>query len=458
VTQVLAIAPNFPSPKESQDGQANYLTRVVPTLAKAGGLHVHIIALRIGSQPHTEEGNGWSVQRVDPPIPLPDIFGLYLPEHLRPALATLHDAAIQAATELGPDIPVWAHGYETGTIVETLVKQGHHVVAVPHYLVGVETLHDLALGDDATRKHAFDSPWATAIGQITPRALRPMGVRWASRTGSVARHAPLPKAIRTQFAKLDLERRMVANATAIVAVGPSFEAEMNDLYPCTIPRSRHVIAGRPATIPEAAWPWAHDDEALKIIMVGRPTGQKGWDYGVEALHALGEAELSRIELAIIGGLGQGSGPYSAYSERVAVRFDDLPHAKVANLGALAHEDVMAHLAGADLLLFPSVFEPLGLVLIEAMAAGCCVLASDASGPSDVLLPPWGHLVGFVDPQVRVEAITEGLRLFLATSRTELDRLAELARVASAAHSWERCATAHLQALTSHRSQIVDQPE
>jgi glycosyltransferase involved in cell wall biosynthesis len=448
VTQVLAIAPNFPSPNESQDGQANYLTRVVPTLAKEGQVHVHVIALRVGSQAHTETGDGWSVQRIDPFTPLPDIFELYLPEHLWEALTVLHDAAVQAAIALGPDIPVWAHGYETGAIVETLAQQGHHVVAVPHYLVGVETLHDLALGDDATRKEAFDSPWATAIGQVTPRILRPMGVRWASRAGSIARHIPLPRAIQTQFAKLDLERRMVANAGAIVAVGPSFEAEMNQLYPCTVPRSCHVIAGGPSKIPESAWPWKPNGEALKVVMVGRPTGQKGWDYAAEALHDLDQSALGRIELALIGGLGQGSGPYSAYSERVSKRFDDLPHAKVANLGALAHEDVMAHLAGADLLLFPSVFEPLGLVLIEAMAAGCCVLASDASGPRDVLQPPWSQCVAFKDPQARVNAITEGLRSFLAASRTDLDRWADLARIASAVHTWERCAAVHLQALTS----------
>ena len=241
---------------------------------------------------------------------------------------------------------------------------------------------------------------------------------------------------------------MVANAGVIVAVGPSFEAEMNELYPCTVPRSCHVIAGGPSRIPDSTWPWESEGESLRVIMVGRPTGQKGWDYAAEALHSLNESELGRIELALIGGLGQGSGPYSAYSERVATRFNDLPHAKIANLGALAHEDVMAHLAGADLLLFPSVFEPLGLVLIEAMAAGCCVLASDASGPSDVLLPPWSQLMAFGDPKKRVTAISEGLRLFLAASRADLDRWTDLARIASAAHSWDRCASIHLQALTS----------
>ena len=156
---ILAIAPNFPSPTASRDGQANYLTAAVPALAKLSGANVEILALRFGDQPESETGPGWTVNRVEPPKPMETVFDLYLPKHLRRSIESLHNAAVRRAKAMDPETPVWAHGYETGTIVEALVKRGRHVVAVPHYLVGVETLHDLALGDDPIRRDSFNSPW-----------------------------------------------------------------------------------------------------------------------------------------------------------------------------------------------------------------------------------------------------------------------------------------------------------
>lgn len=445
---ILTIAPNFPSPTASRDGQANYLTAAVPALAKLSGANVEVLALRFGDQPESETGPGWTVNRVEPPKPMGTVFDLYLPKHLRRSIESLHKAAVRRAKAMDPETPVWAHGYETGTIVETLVKRGRHVVAVPHYLVGVETLHDLALGDDPIRRDSFNSPWATALGQLTPKSTRPMGVRWASRLGSIARFGVWPSAIKTQFSKLDLERRMVANASHLVAVGPSFEAEMHSLYPCTVGRSREVIAGGPSELPEAQWPWRRKPGSFRIAMVGRPTGQKGWDYAAEAIARLEGTEQDRVELAVIGGLGTGSGPYSDYSQRVSAQFDAIGLDRFANLGELSHSDTLAHLVSADLLLFPSVFEPLGLVLIEAMTAGCCVLASDAAGPSDVVSHPWGRRVPFADPNERADRLTEALQSFLQTDMSVLAQWSTAARVAGARHTWDQCAAVHLDALRS----------
>ena len=250
----------------------------------------------------------------------------------------------------------------------------------------------------------------------------------------------------TQFAKLDLERQMVAHASELVAVGPSFEAEINDLYPCTVGRSRNVIAGFPTIARTPMWPWPSDDSKRRILMVGRPTGQKGWDYAAAALAMLSPHEAASIELTLIGGLGSGDGPYSSYSRRVSKAFDALEHAHVHNAGALSHNDTLAHMLAADLLLFPSVFEPLGLVLLEAMSHACCILASDAAGPSDLLREPCGQTVHFGDPQRRVPGLTAGLREFLMLDRQAVAERQSQAKAAAEACSWSRCAAVHLEAL------------
>ena len=455
VNRILTIAPHFPSPSASHDGQANYLTAVVPALAKLGACEVTVLALRFGDQPATEAGDGWTVHRVTPPRPMASVFELYLPRNFRPALDALDAFVDTRAQTIDPAAPVWAHGYETGAIVEKLTGAGRRVVAVPHYLVGVETIHDLALGDDAIRRTSFNSPFATALGRLTPPLMRPMGVRWASRIGGWARHGVWPDSIKTQFEKLDLERRMVANATAIVAVGPSFEDEMNALYPCTLGRSESVVGGGPEHLPDPAWPWRRRAGSFRIAMVGRPTGQKGWDYAAEAFTALTSDERSRVELVIIGGLGSGSGPYSDYSERVARRFADLKLERFKNLGVLHHDATLAHLGGADLLVFPSVFEPLGLVLIEAMRAGCCILASNAAGPTDIVKRPWGRIVDFDDPHQRAHRLTEALQSFLQTDMSILAEWSRAARTAGASYRWSDCAAVHLAALRAGPSKHAE---
>ena len=444
MNQLLAIVPHFPSIRESADGQGNYLTQIIPEMAKKAT--IHIIALRFGDQQPTETGDGWSVTRINPPTPLNDVFALYLPEHLGGAIEALHHAALREARSGVTKTPIWCHGYETGSIVEALTKDGFHVVAVPHYSVGVETLHDLALGDDPIRENAFDSPWATAIGKLTPNRLRPVGVRWASRVGRVGQSLPLPRAIRTQFLKLDLERKMVATASRLVAVGQTFEAEVNAVYPCTVPRSTHVIAGAPTDLPPEKWPWPMDAERFKIAMIGRPTGQKGWDYAVDALAQLDAKFSNQIDLVLIGGLGEGNGPYSAYSERVAAAYRELQTLRVHNLGSCTHQQVLAHLVGADLLLFPSVFEPLGLVLLEAMAAGCCVVSSNAAGPSDLVRSPWGLAVDFSDPRLRSKRLRAGLIHFLSMDIGTVRKHGEAAKTDARKHTWSHCAAIHLEAL------------
>ena len=443
---ILAIVPHFPSPTARQDGQAIYLSQVVEAAARVAEIQVRVVALRIGNQTAVESGEGWSVERIQPKSPLETVFELYEPAHLMRALSTLHHAATAIASELGVGTPVWCHGYETGDVLKTLVQRGHHGVGVLHYSVGVETLHDLALGDDPVRAAAFDSPIATRLGRMWPTAARPLGVRWASRLAAIGQSLPGPSALTTQFAKLSLERALVAHASTLIAVGPSFEAEVNRLYPCTIGRSRHVIAGAPAILPTPAWPAKKSNDRMRVVMVGRPTGQKGWDYVAAALSAMRPALAQKIEIVLIGGLGEGNGPYSSYSMRVAAAFSSLHHPTVYNIGELTHTAVLAHLAAADLLLFPSVFEPLGLVVLEAMAAQCCVLASNAAGPADLVKPPWGRLMEFSDPSTRVAAIVAGLEAVLALDPDAIKSHQLSAATAATAYTWDHCAAVHLDAL------------
>ena len=53
-------------------------------------------------------------------------------------------------------------------------------------------------------------------------------------------------------------------------------------------------------------------------------------------------------------------------------------------GTRSGEELAAYFAHADVLVFPSLTDTFGLVILEAMAAGCPVAAYPAPGPIDII--------------------------------------------------------------------------
>lgn len=98
--------------------------------------------------------------------------------------------------------------------------------------------------------------------------------------------------------------------------------------------------------------------------------------------------------------------------------------RVRLVGRVPHDVVADWVAAADVLCLPSVVEPLGQALLEAMASERSVVATRVGGPPEFVTPEAGVLV---DP-LSVESIADGLR-----RAAELPRPNAAAREAAAAH-------------------------
>ncbi|MDJ0841449.1 MAG: glycosyltransferase family 4 protein [Acidobacteriota bacterium] len=59
--------------------------------------------------------------------------------------------------------------------------------------------------------------------------------------------------------------------------------------------------------------------------------------------------------------------------------------RTVTLGWLSPEKTASALAAGDLLLMPSLYEPFGLLAVEAMALGLPVVALNAWGPRDIVV-------------------------------------------------------------------------
>jgi glycosyltransferase involved in cell wall biosynthesis len=94
------------------------------------------------------------------------------------------------------------------------------------------------------------------------------------------------------------------------------------------------------------------------------------------------------------------------------------------LGALKDERLAAHLAMADVFVFPSLTDTFGVVQLEALACGVPVAAYPVTGPRDVIAD---HPIGVLNEDLRV-ACLEALNI----SRTAC-------RDYALTHSWETSA-------------------
>src|SRR5207302_10265786 len=103
------------------------------------------------------------------------------------------------------------------------------------------------------------------------------------------------------------------------------------------------------------------------------------------------------------------------------------------LGRVPDADLAALYGGAIGLVYPSLHEGFGLPVLEAMASGCAVIASDRGG----LAEAGGDAVRVVDP-LSVADIAAAMRSLLedASARRELVRRG---RERAAGFTWRRAA-------------------
>ncbi|HIK43413.1 MAG TPA: glycosyltransferase family 1 protein [Leptolyngbyaceae cyanobacterium M65_K2018_010] len=144
-------------------------------------------------------------------------------------------------------------------------------------------------------------------------------------------------------------------------------------------------------------------EAPLLLYIGRLSAEKEIDRIKPVLQAIPGARLALV----------GDGPYRAELE---AHFADTPTHFV---GYLAGEDLAAAYASADAFVFPSRTETLGLVLLEAMAAGCPVVAANSGGIPDIVTD---GVNGFLfDPLDEEGAITATRRLLETQEEREILR-------------------------------------
>jgi len=116
----------------------------------------------------------------------------------------------------------------------------------------------------------------------------------------------------------------------------------------------------------------------------------------------------------------------------AARSETLPDGLELS-GYLDNEQLVETVAGADFLVFPSIYEGFGLPVLEAMAAGVPVLCSNRASLPEVA----GEAALFFDPE-SIEAIADGMRA-VGSDPVLRSRMRERGFENAKRFSWQRTA-------------------
>jgi starch synthase len=195
------------------------------------------------------------------------------------------------------------------------------------------------------------------------------------------------------------ERTAIEAADAVVAVSSAMRSDVLSAYPDVDARRVHVILNgidteqyRPDEGTDVLERYGVDPARPSVVFVGRITRQKGIVHLLEAAHLFDP----RAQLVLAAGAPD--------TEEIARETE----ARVERLQAersgvvwlekmLEKPEVIQLLSQATLFVCPSIYEPLGIVNLEAMACGAAVVATATGGIPEVVVDgETGLLVPFTD--------------------------------------------------------------
>jgi starch synthase len=183
-----------------------------------------------------------------------------------------------------------------------------------------------------------------------------------------------------------VERTAYLAADAVIAVSNGMRTDVLDAYPDLDPDKVLVVGNG---VDAQAYRPVHDDDVVRglgvdparpyALFVGRITRQKG------LVHLLAAAEQLPPEAGLV--LCAGAADTPAERQQVADAVVELQRRRTGVVWIeemLPREKLVPLITGATVFVVPSVYEPLGIVNLEAAACGTAVVASAVGGIPEVV--------------------------------------------------------------------------
>jgi starch synthase len=194
-----------------------------------------------------------------------------------------------------------------------------------------------------------------------------------------------------------VERTAYQNADGVVAVSQSMREDVRALYGVPDDRIQVIPNGidpeqyRPTPDRGVLIRYGIDPDTPYILFVGRITRQKGILHLVNALPFLHPG----VQVVLCAGAPDTEEIGREMAERVERARAATPNPIVWVRQMVPREDLIPLYSQAAVFVCPSVYEPFGIINLEAMACGTAVVASAVGGIREVVVPgETGLLVPF----------------------------------------------------------------
>ncbi len=159
--------------------------------------------------------------------------------------------------------------------------------------------------------------------------------------------------------------------------------------------------------------YAAPDQRL-VLMVGRLVFEKGFHLALDALAPI--AHRDRNVRFVVAGTGTAEAELKAQAGKLGL-------AEFGTFIGWTGDDLLHSLYRvADLCIVPSIYEPFGLVALEAMASGCLCVVADTGGLREVV--PAGGTVGLRFPSSDSDALRELLEQALSDDAVHAQMVAQ----------------------------------
>ena len=200
-----------------------------------------------------------------------------------------------------------------------------------------------------------------------------------------------------------VEKTAYQNADGVIAVSQSMKKGVQDLYHVPSEKIRVIPNGidtneyQPRTNPSLLTSYRIDPAKPFLIFVGRITRQKGILHLVNAIRYFPPG----VQIVLCAGAPDTQEIEREMEEKVKEARTQTPNEIIWIHQWIPRSDLVTLYTHASLFVCPSIYEPFGIVNLEAMACGLPVVASSIGGiPEVVIHGETGLLVPFesIGPQ------------------------------------------------------------